>query len=183
MNERQILEHLREEDSKDLFKEADRVRREYMGDAIHLRGLLEFSNMCGRDCLYCGLRCSNQHIDRYCMDPEEMFQSVKEACELGYKSFVLQSGESCRFPVDVLGQLITRIKDSFDVAITLSVGEKTYEEYALLKRSGADRYLLRFETSNKALFRSLKLDSSYEERMQCLRWLKELDYQVGSGIM
>lgn len=183
MNKRQIIKYLREENAGDLFAEANRVREEYMGDAIHLRGLIEFSNICGCDCLYCGLRRSNVRIKRYRMDIEEIFQSIQAAYQLGYKSVVLQSGEHCEFSVMDLCSLLSRVKKNFDIAITLSIGEKTYEEYKILKESGADRYLLRFETSHEALFKKLKPDSSYEKRMECLKWLKDLNYQVGSGIM
>ena len=183
MTKENIIQLLSQPDSAALFVEADRVRKEYVGDAVHLRGLIEFSNACGRDCVYCGLRRSNKEVDRYRMGIDEIFEAAKAAAGLGYKSLVLQSGENCQYPTADMCTLLKRIKAELGIAITLSIGEKTREEYAALKEAGADRYLLRFETSSEKLFAELKPDSSYEERMQCLAWLRELGFQVGSGIM
>lgn len=183
MTRGEIIEQLSQADPSGLYARADGVRRENMGDAVHLRGLIEFSNVCGKDCLYCGLRRSNQKVERYRMDPQEIYAAAVNAAALGYKSVVMQSGESCQYPVDEMCRLVRRIKEELDLAVTLSVGEKTRAEYAALKEAGVDRYLLRFETSSEKLFTELKPDSSYERRMQCLRWLRELGFQVGSGIM
>lgn len=178
-----MIEQLQDERTAALFGEADRVRRLHCGDAVHLRGLVEFSNCCGRDCLYCGLRRSNRELERYRMGPEEIFEAAAGAARSGYRSVVLQSGENDRYGLEDMCGLVRRIKSALGLAVTLSLGEKTYDEYAALKEAGADRYLLRFETSSEGLFRQLKPDSSYPERLRCLRWLRELGYQVGSGIM
>jgi biotin synthase len=183
MTRDEIIYLLSSDDKAALFGEADRVRRLHVGDAVHLRGLIEFSNACGRDCLYCGLRRSNSAVERYRMTPDEIFETAKVAGSLGYKSLVLQSGENCQYPVKDMCALLRRIKAEIGIAITLSMGEKTREEYAALKQAGADRYLLRFETSSEKLFAELKPDSSFQERFQCLTWLRELGFQVGSGIM
>ncbi|MBF0618772.1 MAG: [FeFe] hydrogenase H-cluster radical SAM maturase HydE [Candidatus Omnitrophica bacterium] len=183
MNRDDILKSLMTADLAALCAEADRVRREHVGDAVHLRGLIEFSNACGRDCLYCGLRRSNREVVRYRMGTDEIFASAAFAAGLGFKSLVLQSGESAQYETDALCALVRRIKAELGVAITLSIGEKTREEYAALKKAGADRYLLRFETSSDVLFRKLKPDSSQAERMACLHALREVGFQVGSGIM
>ncbi len=183
MTRADILEALALTDTTTLFAEADRVRRECVGDAVHLRGLIEFSNICRRDCLYCGIRASSRTVTRYRMDVDEIFETAKTAAGLGYKTLVLQSGENDRYPLIELCLLLRRIKAELGVAITLSMGEKTKEEYAALREAGADRYLLRFETSSEALFAKLKPDSSRADRMQCLMWLKEVGFQVGSGIM
>ncbi len=183
MTRDEIIYLLSSEDKAALFGEADRVRRLHVGDAVHLRGLIEFSNACGRDCLYCGLRRSNSAVERYRMSPDEIFETAKAAAGLGYKSLVLQSGENCQYPVKDMCALLNRIKAQIGIAITLSMGEKIREEYAALKQAGADRYLLRFETSSEKLFKELKPDSSFKERFQCLTWLRELGFQVGSGIM
>lgn len=166
-----------------LFREADRVRREQVGDAVHLRGLIEFSNICGRDCLYCGLRRSNPKVNRYRMNADEIVEAARTAHELGYKSVVLQSGESGGFDVEEMMALLIRIKAEFNLAITLSVGEHPRETYAAYRAAGADRYLLRFETSSEDLFHHLRPATSFRERMRCLNDLRELGYQVGSGIM
>ncbi len=183
MNRADILEALASPDTAELFAAADRVRRECVGDAVHLRGLIEFSNICARDCLYCGIRASSRTVARYRMDVDEIFETAKTAAGLGYKTLVLQSGENDRYPLIAMCLLVRRIKAELGIALTLSMGEKTKEEYAALRSAGADRYLLRFETSSEALFARLKPDSSYTARMQCLRWLKEVGFQVGSGIM
>jgi biotin synthase len=183
MNRDEIIENLTTERPAALFGEADRVRRLHVGNAVHLRGLIEFSNACGRDCLYCGIRRSNKDLTRYRMSTDEIFDAAAYAVGLGFKSLVLQSGESVQYSTDEMVSLISRIKRDFGVAITLSMGEKRREEYAALREAGADRYLLRFETSCEKLFAQLKPDSSYAERLQCLQWLREVGFQVGSGIM
>lgn len=183
MTRDQIIQHLKSGDSTELFVEADRVRKEIMGDAVHLRGLLEFSNICGKDCLYCGIRRSNATVSRYRLEVDEIFAAAQAARELGYKSLVLQSGENESYPLEVLCGLVARIKQELGVAITLSLGEKSRETYAALKEAGADRYLLRFETSAEKIFHELRPGTSFKDRLRCLRWLRELGYQVGSGIM
>jgi biotin synthase len=166
-----------------LYREADRTREEFMGDAVHIRGIIEFSNYCRRDCQYCGLRKSNDRLFRYRMDLESIIQAAGEARKLDFQTIVLQSGEDPFYSAKALCALVKRIKKEFNLAITLCVGERAFEEYRMLKDAGTDRYLLKFETSNRALFERLKPDSSYEERFRCLEWLRELGYQVGSGNM
>ncbi|OGW92439.1 MAG: [FeFe] hydrogenase H-cluster radical SAM maturase HydE, partial [Omnitrophica bacterium RIFCSPHIGHO2_12_FULL_44_12] len=169
--------------SSDLFAEADRVRKQYCGDEVHLRAIIEFSNYCKRDCLYCGLRKSNGKLTRYRMTVDEIFCAARNAQSLGYQTIVLQSGEDDGFSTDELCGLVRKIKKELDLAITLSVGEKTYEEYRAMKEAGADRYLLKIETTNPELFKKLKPDSDLEKRSQCLENLKNLGFQVGSGVM
>jgi biotin synthase len=183
MTKNGIIDQLSSPDASALFAEADRVRREQVGDAVHLRGLIEFSNTCGRDCAYCGLRRSNRAVSRYKMELEEIYQTAVTAAKLGYKSIVMQSGENGQYDTRAMCGVLRRIKADLGLAVTLSIGEKTRDEYAALKDAGADRYLLRFETSCARLFDQLKPDSVFEERMRCLQWLRELGYQVGSGIM
>ncbi|MFH0753906.1 MAG: [FeFe] hydrogenase H-cluster radical SAM maturase HydE [Candidatus Omnitrophota bacterium] len=183
MTRDEIIEGLTTDRPAALYGEADRVRRLHVGNAVHLRGLVEISNACGRDCCYCGLRRSNHDISRYRMNIDEIFSAAKEAASFGFKSLVLQSGENCQYPVQEICRLLKRIKLDLGLAITLSMGEKSRDEYAAFKEAGADRYLIRFETSSEILFRELKPDSSFYARMQCLTWLRELGFQVGSGIM
>lgn len=171
------------EDLARLYTGADRVRQKYVGDEIHLRGLIEFSNYCRKNCSYCGIRRGNRKIKRYRMTVEEILDTVSEAEELGYRTVVLQSGEDMSYTVDKLAELTSRIKRQADVAITLSIGERSREEYERLHEAGADRFLLRFETSNRELYGHLHPDSNYDERMRILAWLREIGYQVGSGVM
>jgi biotin synthase len=166
-----------------LFKFADDVRRRYCGDEIHLRGLIEFSNYCSRNCLYCGLRIDNSEIKRYRLSSDAIVDIAKSAVALNYKTIVLQSGEDYAYSIDQLCQLVKEIKQQTGCAITLSVGERSFADYKKLRQSGADRYLLRFETSDQTLFKKLKPDSDYKTRIQCLENLKKAGFQVGSGCM
>jgi len=166
----------------DLFKAADIVRHQYVGDKIHLRGLIEFSNICKNNCLYCGIRCGNKTIKRYRMEPSEIIQTANKAVQMGFKTIVLQSGEDLFYTTDKLCAIIRNIK-KMDVAITLSIGEKTYKEYKAYKDAGADRFLLRIETSDQDLYHRLDPEMSWEKRKQCLLDLKKIGYELGSGIM
>ena len=166
-----------------LFRCADLVRRKYVGEEIHLRGLIEFSNYCRKNCSYCGIRRDNNKLTRYRMSIEEILEAVKEAAAAGYRTVVLQSGEDLFFTADRLSELLRRIKEEADVAVTLSVGERPRWEYEQMYQAGADRYLLRFETSNQALFEQLHPDGDYRKRLQALSELKETGFQVGSGVM
>ena len=166
-----------------LFAEADRVRRQYMGDEVHLRGLIEFSNICTRHCLYCGIRAATTKLKRYRLTKDEILACAKKAKKLDYQTVVLQSGEDPFFTPKMLAEIVSAIKDRFDLAVTLSVGEFSREDYRLLRSAGADRFLLRFETSDRKLFSVLKPDSDYDTRFRCLRDLKDAGFQVGSGIM
>ncbi|MEW8979971.1 MAG: [FeFe] hydrogenase H-cluster radical SAM maturase HydE [Symbiobacterium sp.] len=171
------------EEQQALFAAADRVRARTMGDGVHLRGLIEFSNICRMDCHYCGIRRSNRHVRRYRMAPEEIVAAARGAHRLGYGSVVFQSGEGDALDPEELAGVVRAIKATTPLAVTLSVGERTREEYALWKAAGADRFLLRHETADPELFARLRPGRRLEQRVQCLLWLRELGYQVGSGFM
>ncbi|MHB0938186.1 MAG: [FeFe] hydrogenase H-cluster radical SAM maturase HydE [Armatimonadota bacterium] len=172
-----------EADAPALYAVADRVRAEHVGDAVHLRGLIEFSNICRKDCAYCGLRRHNRDVERYRLDPDTIIETAKAAEKLGYRSVVLQSGEDLWFTAERMTEIIRDIKANTDLAITLSAGERDRETYRLWREAGADRYLLRIETTDPELFAALHPDDDLQERMQCLYTLRELDYQLGSGVM
>lgn len=172
-----------EADAPALYAAADRVRAEHVGDAVHLRGLIEFSNICRKDCAYCGLRRHNRSVERYRLDPETIVETAKAAEGLGYRSVVLQSGEDLWFTAERLAEIIREIKANTDLAITLSAGERDRETYRVWREAGADRYLLRIETTDPALFAALHPDDDLQERMQCLYDLRDLGYQLGSGAM
>jgi biotin synthase len=183
MKKSEIIELLTENpDETGLFKRADEIRKKNVGDDVHLRGLIEFSNICHRNCLYCGLRRDNKNIYRYNMSYEDIFNSALVAKKLNYTSIVLQSGESS-FDIKKFSELIKKIKLETGLVITLSMGELKREDYVLLKEAGATRYLMRFETSDRKLYSYLKPDSKYDRRFECLRWLSDLGFEVGSGIM
>lgn len=168
-----------------LAKEADVVRKKQFGNDIYIRGLIEFSNYCKNDCLYCGIRCSNRNAERYRLTKEEILSCCQQGYDLGFRTFVLQSGEDPYFTDERMADIIKSIHTNYpDCAITLSIGERSKESYETLFKAGADRYLLRHETANKSHYRLLHPDSmSYQNRLQCLRNLKEIGYQTGCGFM
>ena len=166
-----------------LFAAADEVRQKFVGDEVHLRGLIEFSNICKNNCLYCGLRRDNLKLKRYRMSPEEIVALARRAIkDFGFKTIVMQSGEDLWFTPERLKPILAEIK-KLDVAITLSIGEKSFEEYKAYKEAGADRYLIRIETTDKDLYHRLDPGMSWDERKECLVNLGKLGYEVGSGIM
>lgn len=164
-----------------LFDFADRVRREYVGDGVLLRGIIEFSNFCRNACAYCGLRAANRRLERYRLTNEEILTAAENIRCAGVKTIVLQSGEEDNLDADGFARIIEGIKSQLDVAVTLSVGERDREEYAMWKEAGADRYLLKIETSDPALYAELHPGMSFANRMRCLEELVELGYQTGSG--
>ena len=183
MNKADIIEWLKADDPSRLFAIADDIRKKYFKDKVHIRGIIEFSNYCKKNCLYCGLRRDNKKIQRYRISESEIIRAAAKAGKLGYKTILLQSGEDKGYDINVLCGIIKKIKSDIDCAITLSLGEKSFSEYEKLKDAGADRYLLRFETSNRQLFQKLKPDSSYDNRLDCIRNLQSAGFQVGSGFM
>lgn len=183
MNKQEIIDILSDNSKNErLFKEADRIRHEYVGDEVHLRGLIEFSNICKRQCKYCGLRSPNKEVERYRLSKEEILTTAKNAVNLGYRTIVLQSGEDDYFDTDKMCEIIRGIK-KLDVALTLSIGEKTYDEYKAYKEAGADRYLLRIETTDEKLYKNMHPNASYENRIECLYNLKKLGYETGTGCL
>lgn len=185
MKEINVVQWLKEKDPAQLailFAEADRVRKRYAGKAVHLRGIIEFSNYCSRDCLYCGLRHSNRSLRRYRLSPREILAAAETAKIVKIPTVVLQSGEDRGFGVGELCRVVRSLK-AMGLAVTLSVGELTEEDYCRLRDAGADRYLLKFETSDKRLYEKLRPGCRFESRIKCLEILRRLGYQVGSGNM
>ena len=170
------------EADEDIFATADRVRQKYVGDAIYLRGLIEFSNICKNNCCYCGIRKDNHNLQRYRFTEEQIVSMAQKAKSCGMQTVVLQSGEDLWFDTERMCSIISKIKE-LDLAITLSIGEKSYDEYKAYRQAGADRYLLRIETTDKDLYHKLDPDMSWDNRKRCLDDLKELGYEVGSGTM
>lgn len=169
-------------DAQALYHRADDVRRRYVGDEVHLRGLIEFSNICRNNCMYCGIRKGNANAGRYRMSPEELVETARRAVAIGFKTVVMQSGEDMFYTSKVMCGIIEQIK-KFDVAVTLSIGERSYEDYKAFREAGADRYLMRIETTDKDLYHRLDPDMSWQHRYECLLMIKELGYELGSGIM
>ena len=164
---------------------AVRVRKAVYGNSVFTRGLIEISSWCKNDCLYCGIRHSNQNAQRYRLSPEDVLSCCREGWALGFRTFVLQGGEDPWFTDERLCPLLRQIKAEFpDCAVTLSLGERSRESYQRLYDAGADRYLLRHETADKAHYAALHpAELSWDHRMECLQTLKEIGYQVGCGFM
>ena len=160
---------------------ADEIRSRYVGDGIVLRGIVEFSNDCQNTCAYCGLNIFNSTLARYRMTKEQILESVHKIAEAGIQTVVLQSGEDHELDPLWLAQVIEEIKGAFDMAVTLSVGEWDTKEYRLLRQAGADRYLLKIETTNPGLYHRWHPGMSFENRLSCLSSLKSLGFQTGSG--
>ena len=183
-----ILAWLREGDPRrleELWRRADETRQRNVGDEVHLRGLIEFSNYCVRACGYCGLRAANREIERYRMSADEILACARKAEEYGYGTVVLQSGEDYGIHTDWMADVVMRIKDETGLAVTLSLGERPDADLEVWRAAGADRYLLRFETSDDELYRLIHPDlpGLRSDRFAILRTLRRLDYEPGSGIM
>lgn len=168
-----------------LRQAADQIRRKIYGDAVYIRGLIEYTNICKNDCYYCGIRCGNRKVVRYRLDKEEILACCTEGYALGFRTFVLQGGEDPASTDKWICSIVSAIREQFpDCAVTLSIGEKKRESYQAYYNAGANRYLLRHETANSAHYRYLHPASmSLENRKRCLYDLKEIGYQVGSGFM
>ncbi len=166
-------------------EKAVETRKRIYGNDIFIRGLIEISNFCKNDCLYCGIRKSNKDCERYRLSKEDILYCCEQGYSLGFRTFVLQGGEDAYFTDDVLINIIKSIKSKYaDCAITLSLGERSFESYEILFEAGASRYLLRHETANKAHYEKLHPEKmSFENRIRCLADLKRIGYQVGCGFM
>ncbi|HWR68282.1 MAG TPA: [FeFe] hydrogenase H-cluster radical SAM maturase HydE [Desulfomonilia bacterium] len=166
-----------------LYQAADRVRAECVGEEIFLRGIIEFSNYCMNNCRYCGLRRDNMEAARYRMEEGRIMELAQAIKGRGCGTVVLQSGEDPYYTGERMCGIIARIKDETGLAITLSLGQRPFDDYKAFREAGADRYLLRHETANPVLFAGLCPGRSLDGRIQCLKWLGELDYEVGMGCM
>lgn len=174
-----------EELSSYAAKKAVEARKRFYGNSVFVRGLIEISNYCKNDCLYCGIRKSNSNAQRYRLTKEQILQCCNEGYLLGFRTFVMQGGEDGYFTDGKLCDIVGEIKSTYpDCAVTLSVGERSYESYKRLKNSGADRYLLRHETADCEHYAKLHPSTlTLKNRMECLQYLRSLDFQVGCGFM
>jgi biotin synthase len=184
----EILHYITTEDSTEiekLFERARAAREHFYGRDVYFRGLIEFSSYCKNNCLYCGLRNANTNLARYRLTKEQILDCCRLGAELGYKTYVLQSGEDEYFTDDSICDIVSAIRSEFpDTAITLSIGEKSREAYRAYFDAGADRYLLRHETANEAHYAKIHPKSmSARNRKNCLLALKEIGYEVGAGFM
>lgn len=189
LSKAEFVELLKESENPEirtiLTEEAVRLRKAYYGDKVYTRGLIEFTNYCKNNCYYCGIRCGNKNVERYRMSREEILGCCENGYRLGFRTFVLQGGEDPFYTDERMAGIIREIKTAYpDCALTLSIGEKSYESFRLFKEAGADRYLLRHETADEAHYRRLHPENmSLSNRKRCLYDLKSLGYQVGAGFM
>ncbi|HEY3324566.1 MAG TPA: [FeFe] hydrogenase H-cluster radical SAM maturase HydE [Planctomycetota bacterium] len=203
MEKAEVLDWLQEERASkldELWTRADNTRRQYVGDQVHLRGLIEISNHCVRSCGYCGLRAGHKELKRYRMSEEEILESAKVAAACGYGTVVMQAGEDYGITREWLANIVRRIKAEIGLAVTLSLGERPDEDLITWKKAGADRYLLRFETSDDELYRLIHpprsgvvapasapagrdAGATPSGRIALLRTLTKIGYEAGSGVM
>jgi biotin synthase len=183
-----VLAWLREDDParlEPLWRAADEARRTYVGDAVHLRGLVEISNYCVRGCTYCGIRGPNRAVGRYRMAAEAIIDCAHKARDFGYGTLVMQSGEDYGIETDWLAGVVRQTKADTALAVTLSLGERPDDDLAAWRAAGADRYLLRFETSDESLYHRIHPDlpGRVSDRVAMVRTLQSLGYEAGTGIM
>lgn len=186
MQKAELLAWLRTDDPRKLrrlWRLADAARKKHVGDAVHLRGLLEISNYCSRECWYCGLRGGRRGLKRYRMTRPEIETGIRQLAAFGYGTVVLQSGEDPGLAPESIGRLVAWIKTHTALAVTLSLGEQPREVLRRWREAGADRYLLRIETTNRRLLARIHPGEPHGSRMRHIRWLGKLGYEVGSGIM
>ncbi len=183
--ELEFILNVPDEDATYLTRKAVESRIAVYGKEVFIRGLIEISNYCKNDCLYCGIRRSNCSADRYRLTKEDILECCKEGYEAGFRTFVMQGGEDGYFNDDRLADIVSTIKEKYpDCAVTLSVGEKSYESYKKLFDAGADRYLLRHETATGEHYARLHPSIlTLENRIRCLYDLKAIGYQTGCGFM
>ena len=179
-----LIKNRNEETAEYLRKKSDEARKKVYGNKIFIRGLIEISNICKNNCYYCGIRSSNKNCDRYKLSERDILACCENGYKLGFRTFVLQGGEGV-FSVDFICNTVKKIKREYpDCAITLSLGEYEKSDFQKMKNAGADRYLLRHETIDKTHYEKLHPQNmSYENRLRCLKDLKELKFQVGCGFL
>ena len=181
MNTHDILDHLNGSDDPGLFAEAHATRQRVFGNDVYVRAIVEFSNVCDKHCRYCGLRADNKQLTRYRMQAEHILVAAARAVAEGAGTVVLQSGDDTGFSVELVGELIRTIKRCHDVAVTLSLGDRGIDEYAFWRACGADRCLLKLETTDRHLYKRLRQGEDFSARLHRLEGLRNLGYEVGSG--
>ena len=180
-----LISERTDEAADELRRLAVETRKKHYGNSVYIRGLIEISNICKNDCLYCGIRRSNKDCERYRLTKEQILSCCDEGYALGFRTFVMQGGEDAYFTDERLCDIVSAIKGKYpDCAVTLSMGERSRESYERLYAAGADRYLLRHETATAEHYEKLHpSEMRFEERMQCLRDLKDIGFQTGCGFM
>lgn len=179
-----LLDNIDEYSKSYLFQLAQYTLEKTYGRRLFVRGLLEFTNYCKNNCMYCGIRRENRNVERYRLSEDEILLSLDEGYRLGYKTFVLQGGEDPFFTDELFVKLISKIKNIYsDVALTLSIGERSFESYKKFYNAGVDRFLLRHEVATPSIYESLHPGISFQNRINCLKDLKTIGYQSGAGFI
>lgn len=179
-----LIQNIDKNNMKLLIDKADEVRRRTYENKVYIRGLIEISNYCKKNCMYCGIRRDNTKACRYRLTKEEILECARRGNDLGYKTFVLQGGEDPYYTDEIMVDIISSLKKEFpNNAITLSLGEKSHDSYKAFFDAGADRYLLRHETASKKLYEDIHPGEKFGDRINCLKDLKEIGYQTGAGFM
>lgn len=182
MDKEKLTYAIQKEDFSEYYALAHKACREAKGDVVHLRAIVEFSNYCRRNCAYCGLNYGNSKLTRYRMQPEEIIEVGKKAYHAGYKTLVMQSGEDPYYTREMIGEIVKELSRE-GIIITLSCGEREDEDYKYWKECGANRYLLKHETADSELYAKLHPGYTLDERIHCLKTIKKLGYETGSGFM
>lgn len=183
MNKHEILQALSGHCDADLFLQANAIKQNVFGEDVYLRAIIEFSNFCNKRCHYCGLRAPNTNLNRYRMEDHRILETALLATAQGAGTIVLQSGDDFSYSAQRIGALITAIKAENDVAITLSLGDRGLDEYAYWKSCGAERCLLKLETTTPRLYKKLRGGESFSARLHRITSLKNMGYEVGSGVI
>lgn len=182
MTKQELVNLLALDDFSPVYEQADKIRNETVGDEVHIRAIIEFSNICARQCRYCGLNCTNPNVDYYRMTKEEILETAKQAIDAGYKTIVLQSGENPTLDREWMGDIVKKIKE-MGSAVTLSIGELSDDDFKYYRDCGADRYLLKHETADPVLYSSVHPCGTLESRTHCLKTIHDLGFETGSGFM
>ena len=183
MNEKDIIHYLEGGDDQELFREAERIKNVIFGSEVYLRGIVEFSNVCNKKCLYCGLRAPNSKVVRYRLGADAILAAVSIIPECGLGTVVLQSGDDFHYSREMIGRLVAAVKARHDVAVTLSLGDRGHDEFVYWKECGADRYLIKLETTDSKFYDKFRSGESLEDRLARIGKLHELGYEVGSGVI
>lgn len=183
MNTHDILDFLNATDDESLFAEAHTTRQRVFGNQVYIRAIVEFSNVCDKHCRYCGLRADNRRLTRYRMSADHILKAAGKAVAEGAGTVVLQSGDDTGYSMELVGELIRTIKEQFDVAVTLSLGDRGLDEYAFWRECGADRCLLKLETTDRNRYKRLRQGEDFSARLHRLEGLRSLGYEVGSGVI
>jgi len=181
MNEQDILAFLEGKNDEELFEQAAKTKETVFGKDIYLRAVIEFSNFCNKKCQYCGLRAPNKEIARYRMPRETMLDAADAAAVAEVGTIVLQSGDDFSYTREFIGELVKEIKSRHDIAVTLSLGDRDLDDYAYWKECGADRCLVKLETTDPELYSNFRMGESFSERLHRVETLRDLGYEVGSG--